>query len=75
MIGHVGTGGEQVITKAQALGREVRRGMVEPRHPTLSISRSSFYYTPKGESAMNLASIRQIDEQFLEPPQASIATT
>ena len=51
--------------------------MVEPGHPVLpvgkqcallSISRSSFYYTPKGESEMNLALMRQIDEQFLETP-------
>ena len=34
----------------------------------LSISRSSFYYTPKGETAMNLGLMRQIDEQFLETP-------
>jgi len=34
----------------------------------LSISRSSFYYTPKGETAINLALMRQIDEQFLETP-------
>lgn len=34
----------------------------------LSISRSSFYYTPKGETAMNLTLMRQIDEQFLETP-------
>ena len=49
--------------------------MVEPANPalsigkqckTLSISRSSFYYTPKGETALNL--MRQIDEQFLEAP-------
>ena len=55
----------------------MRRGMVEPGHPILpvgkqcallSISRSSFYYTPKGESEMNLALMRQIDEQFLETP-------
>ncbi len=32
----------------------------------LSISRSSFYYMPKGETAMNLMLMRQIDEQFLE---------
>ena len=44
-------------------------------HPTmihqcalLSISRSSFYYAPKGESEMNLALMRRIDEQFLETP-------
>ena len=51
--------------------------MVEPANPTLSIgkqckllsiSRSSFYYTPKGETAMNLMLMRQIDEQFLETP-------
>jgi putative transposase len=51
--------------------------MVEPGHPILpvgkqcallSISRSSFYYTPKGETEMNLTLMRQIDEQFLETP-------
>ena len=34
----------------------------------LSISRSSFYYTPKGETALNLALMRLIDEQFLDTP-------
>jgi putative transposase len=34
----------------------------------LSISRSSFYYTPKGETAMNLDLMRNIDKQFLETP-------
>ena len=51
--------------------------MVEPANTNLSIgkqcrllsiSRSSFYYTPKGETATNLALMRQIDEQFLETP-------
>jgi len=51
--------------------------MIEPGHAglsvgkqcaLLSISRSSFYYTPKGESEMNLALMRRIDEQFLETP-------
>jgi putative transposase len=51
--------------------------MIEPGHPILSvgkqcallsISRSSFYYMPKGESELNLALMRQIDEQFLETP-------
>jgi putative transposase len=51
--------------------------MIDPGHPDLSvgkqctllsISRSSFYYTPKGETEMNLALMRQIDEQFLETP-------
>ena len=49
--------------------------MVEPANTNLSIgqqcqllslSRSSFYYTPKGETALNLMLMRQIDEQFLE---------
>jgi len=51
--------------------------MIEPDHPNLpigrqcallSISRSSFYYTLKGETAMNLMLMRQVDEQFLETP-------
>jgi hypothetical protein len=51
--------------------------MIEPVNPELSIgkqcrllsvSRSSFYYTPKGETALNLMLMRQIDEQFLETP-------
>jgi putative transposase len=51
--------------------------MIEPEHPRLSIqrqcelvsiSRSSFYYQPTGESPLNLASMRFIDEAFLEAP-------
>ena len=34
----------------------------------LSISRSSFYYEAKGETAMNLSLMLQIDRQFLETP-------
>ncbi|WP_254696793.1 IS3 family transposase [Octadecabacter sp. SW4] len=57
--------------------RQVRRKMIEPGNPglsigkqcrLLSISRSSFYYAPRGETALNLALMRQIDEQFLETP-------
>jgi len=63
--------------KAQAVDRQVRRKMVEPVNTSLSIgkqcrllsiSRSWFYHTPKGEPAMNLMLMRQIDEQFLETP-------
>jgi hypothetical protein len=32
------------------------------------ISRSSFYYDPKGETEMNLGPMRVIDKQFLETP-------
>ncbi len=51
--------------------------MIEPDHPDLSIgqqckllsiARSSFYYTPKGETEQNLGLMRRIDEQFLETP-------
>nr|WP_263620595.1 IS3 family transposase [Salipiger thiooxidans] len=51
--------------------------MIEPDHPDLSIgqqckllsiARSSFYYTPKGETEQNLGPRRRIDEQFLETP-------
>jgi putative transposase len=51
--------------------------MVEPSHPDLSlttqcrllsISRSSWYYHPKGESPFNLILMRLIDEQFLATP-------
>ena len=51
--------------------------MIEPGHPSLSmvrqcelvsISRSSFYYQPAGETAETLALMRLIDAQFLETP-------
>ena len=51
--------------------------MIERNHPTLSIgaqcrllsiSRSSFYYQPRGESEMNLEIMQLIDRQFLETP-------
>ena len=51
--------------------------MVEKDHPGLSItrqcelltiSRSSFYYTPRGEAPLNLELMRLIDAQFLETP-------
>jgi putative transposase len=56
---------------------ERRRQMIEPEHPRLSvvrqcelvsISRSGFYYQPAGETPLNLALMRLIDEQFLEAP-------
>ncbi len=51
--------------------------MIDPRHPTLSvkrqcqlvsISRSCFYGGRQGESPLNLALMRPIDEQFMETP-------
>ena len=34
----------------------------------LRVSRSSFYYTPQGETAMNLDLMLLIDKQFLDTP-------
>lgn len=51
--------------------------MIDPKHPTLSvkrqcqlvsISRSCFYGSRQGESPLNLALMRRIDEQFMETP-------
>ncbi|BAE49445.1 Transposase and inactivated derivative [Paramagnetospirillum magneticum AMB-1] len=55
----------------------MRRTMIEPKHPALSIgaqchllsiARSSFYYEPLGETEANLELMRLIDRQFLETP-------
>ena len=59
------------------MSRGERTRMISRDHPgmslsrqcqVLAISRSSFYYTPKGESAENLALMRRIDELFLKYP-------
>ena len=51
--------------------------MIEPDHPDLSmgkqcrllsIARSSFYYSPLGETDTNLTLMRVIDKQFLDTP-------
>ena len=58
------------------MSRGERKSMIR-HHPELSlsrqcdilaISRSSFYYTPKGESPENLTLMRRIDELFLKYP-------
>ena len=63
--------------RAQAMSRGERKRMIRRDHPGLSlsqqcqvlaISRSSFYYTPKGERPENLALMRRIDELFLKYP-------
>ncbi len=59
------------------ISSEQRKSMVEPCCPFLSIStqcqlltltRSSFYYIPSGESEENLAIMRQLDEQYFCTP-------
>ena len=51
------------------------KGMIELNHPKLtvgaqcrllSIARSSFYYAPQGETAMNLDLMQLVDKEFLE---------
>ena len=55
--------------------------MIERPHPKLwvgaqcrllSISRSSFYYAPPGETATNLDLMLKVDKQFLETPFYSV---
>lgn len=55
----------------------MRRSLVEPDHPELSIrrqcelldlNRASYYYEPATESALNLALMRLIDEQYMRTP-------
>ena len=58
------------------MSREERKAMITPSRDLslsrqcelVSISRSSFYYTPRDESAENLALMRRIDELFLRFP-------
>ena len=59
------------------MSRGERKAMIVPGRPglslsrqcqLLSISRSSFYYAPKGESPGNLALMRRIDQLFLKYP-------
>ncbi len=59
------------------MSRGERKALIRRDQPELSlsrqceilaISRSSFYYTPKGESPANLALMRRIDELFLKYP-------
>ncbi len=59
------------------MSRGERKAMIGRDQPELSlsrqcrlltISRSSFYYTPKGESPENLALMRRIDELYLKYP-------
>ena len=59
------------------MSRGERKRMIRRDHPDLSlsrrcrlltISRSSFYYAPKGESPENLELMRRIDELFLKYP-------
>ena len=59
------------------MSRGERKATIAPDHPDLSlsrqchllsISRSAFYYAPKGESSENLGLMRRLDELFLKCP-------
>ena len=59
------------------MSRDERKAMIAPGCPSLSqsrqcrllsISRSSFYYAPRGESAENLMVMRRIDELYVKYP-------
>lgn len=65
--------------KGAALGEAPRdlSAVLEPAHPQLSlrrqcdllgISRASWYYQPRGESAENLEIMRRLDEQYTRTP-------
>lgn len=56
---------------------ELKRGLIEPEHPTLSLrrqcqllglNRATYYYQPVAESELNLTLMRLIDEQYLKTP-------
>ena len=55
----------------------VRRTLLEPNHPELSLrrqcdllglARATYYYQPAGESELNLRLMRLLDEQYLKTP-------
>ena len=59
------------------MSRDRRKALISGDHSRLSIvrqcelvdiSRSSYYYTPSGESEFNLELMGEIDRQFLETP-------
>jgi putative transposase len=66
-----------VKKKAAMINSEQRKGMIDHCCPLLSITaqcqllsltRSSFYYIPSGESEENLAIMRHLDEQYFSTP-------
>jgi len=66
-----------VKKKAAMINLIARKGMIEPscsqisistQCQLLSVSKSSFYYTPTGESEENLAIMQKLDEQYFSTP-------
>ncbi|MDH2328308.1 IS3 family transposase [Cereibacter sp. SYSU M97828] len=76
-IGELAVANDFLSRKLKAVDRQMRRGMIERDHPALSIgaqcrllsiSRSSFYHEPAGETEQNLGLMQLIDRQFLDTP-------
>ena len=73
-----------LVRKAQTVGRQVRRSMVERDRSDLSvveqcrllsICRPTFYAQPRGESVGNLAIMAEIDRQLLDTPFYEVRQT
>lgn len=65
------------LKKNQTSSVEVKRMMIDPQHPGLSIrrqcelvglNRSTYYIQPAGETPFNLLLMRLIDEQYMRTP-------
>jgi len=52
------------IAQQRALVQASAEGSVQARCQALGLSRSSYYYQPRGESALNLTLMRLLDEEF-----------
>ena len=76
-IGQLTVENDFFVEGLRSMSRDRRAGMIDADHPRLSISRqcklvdisrSSHYYTAKGESPLNVQLMRLIDEQYLSTP-------
>ena len=52
------------IAQQRAPGQAGAEGSVQARCQALGLARSSYYYQPRGESALNLEFMRLLDEEF-----------
>jgi putative transposase len=52
------------VAQQRALVRASESGSVQARCRAVGLARSSYYYRPRGESALNLALMRLLDEEF-----------
>ncbi|OWP61331.1 hypothetical protein CDA63_19985 [Hymenobacter amundsenii] len=52
------------VAQQRALVQASGEGSVKARCQALGLARSSYYYQPRGESALNLHLMRLLDEEF-----------